>query len=154
MKLSQWAKKRGISYKTAWRWFKGGTLPPGVIMEQMPSGTVIVTETIEPANLKVALYACVSSADQKDKLDAQLGRLATYVTKQGWTVAKVVMETGGQDDCSQKLMELLADPAVPVIVVENCDRLARAGTKYVKSALAAQGRQLLVVDQTNTLKTR
>lgn len=25
MKLSDWAKQQGISYKTAWRWFKNGT---------------------------------------------------------------------------------------------------------------------------------
>jgi predicted site-specific integrase-resolvase len=27
MKLSRWAKKQGISYRTAWRWFKMGQLP-------------------------------------------------------------------------------------------------------------------------------
>jgi predicted site-specific integrase-resolvase len=37
MKLSTWAKKQGVSYKTAWRWFKDGKLP--VDAQQMPSGT-------------------------------------------------------------------------------------------------------------------
>ena len=27
MKLSAWAKKQGISYRTAWRWFRDGRLP-------------------------------------------------------------------------------------------------------------------------------
>ena len=27
MKLSEWAKRQGITYKTAWRWFKAGALP-------------------------------------------------------------------------------------------------------------------------------
>lgn len=42
MKLSTWAKKIGVSYKTAWRWFKDNKLP--VRAEQMPSGTIIVYE--------------------------------------------------------------------------------------------------------------
>ena len=46
MKLSVWAKKQGISYKTAWRWFKAGTLP--VRAEQMPSGTIIIHEDEAP----------------------------------------------------------------------------------------------------------
>lgn len=42
MKLSQWAKKQGIHYQTAWRWFKEGKMP--VRTEQMPTGTIIVYE--------------------------------------------------------------------------------------------------------------
>jgi hypothetical protein len=40
MKLSDWAEQQGITYKTAWRWFKAGCLP--VPATQMPTGTVIV----------------------------------------------------------------------------------------------------------------
>lgn len=83
MKLSTWAKKQGISYRTAWRWFKQGALPDGVRMEQAPTGTVIVTETINtpvstPNIMTVGLYARVSSSDQNKDLDAQLGRLTAY----------------------------------------------------------------------------
>lgn len=42
MKLSVWAKKQGIHYQTAWRWFKEGKMP--VRAERMPSGTIIVWE--------------------------------------------------------------------------------------------------------------
>lgn len=40
MKLSKYAKKMGISYRTAWNWFKAGTLDA----IQMPSGTIIVKD--------------------------------------------------------------------------------------------------------------
>lgn len=40
MKLSVWAELQGVSYKTAWRMWKAGTLP--VPAEQLPTGTVIV----------------------------------------------------------------------------------------------------------------
>ena len=62
MKLSVWAKKQGISYRTAWQYFKDGKLP--VKATQLPSGTVII-EDLEDARVvsKVAAYARVSSSD-------------------------------------------------------------------------------------------
>lgn len=42
MKLSDWAKTQGISYVTAYRWFKDGKLP--VQAYQSDSGTIIVQE--------------------------------------------------------------------------------------------------------------
>jgi len=45
-------------------------------------------------------------------------------------------------------MKLLADPTVKIIIVEHRDRLMRFGTEYVESALAAQGRRIIVVDPT------
>lgn len=46
MKLADWAKKQGISYLTAYRWFKAGRLP--VPAYQSDSGTIIVQEGDEP----------------------------------------------------------------------------------------------------------
>ena len=40
MKLSEWAKAQGISYITAYRWFKSGKLPVGAY--QTESGTILV----------------------------------------------------------------------------------------------------------------
>ena len=146
MKLSEWAKANGISYKTAWRWFKAGKLP--VPAEQVPTGTILVKERSEPLG-KVALYARVSSADQKNDLDGQISRLLTYATEQGWDVGKAVAEIGsGLNGRRPKLMKLLADPKVRVIVVEHRDRLMRFGFEYVESCLSAQGRRIVVMHRT------
>lgn len=45
IKLSKWAKQEGISYRTAWNWFRAGKLPVPAI--QMPSGMILVD--INPA---------------------------------------------------------------------------------------------------------
>lgn len=42
MKLSEWAKKQGISYLTAYRWFRNGKLP--VEAYQSESGTIIIKD--------------------------------------------------------------------------------------------------------------
>ena len=59
MRLSQYATKMGVSYRTAFRWWKAGKLDA----YQLDTGTIIVREPVSaqvPAN--VALYARVSSA--------------------------------------------------------------------------------------------
>ena len=146
MKLSEFAKQRGVCYRTAWRWFKNNTMPYGVSAEQIASGTVIVTEKRALIG-GVALYARVSSSDQKKDLDAQLGRLAEYADTNHLVVVKAVTEIGsGLNGHRPKLMKLLSDPEITVVVVEHRDRLMRFGAEYVESALAATGRKLIVVD--------
>lgn len=46
----------------------------------------------------------------------------------------------------RKFISLLRDPSVHRIVVEHRDRFCRFGSEYVEAALAAQGRELVVVD--------
>ena len=85
MKLSQYAKKAGISYKTAWRWYKAGTLDA----YQTPTGMVVVRDPQmeRVGNGRIALYARVSSADQKSDLDRQVQRLRDYAAARGYQVA-------------------------------------------------------------------
>ena len=45
-------------------------------------------------------------------------------------------------------MRLLSNPRIRTIIVEHRDRLARFGSEYIEAALAASGRSLVVVDQT------
>jgi putative resolvase len=144
MKLSQWAKEQGLSYKGAWRMWKAGQLP--VPAEQLPTGTIIVKEAKTPAHA-VGLYARVSSSDQKQDLEAQLGRLAHYAQDHRLTVVQAISEVGsGLNGHRPKLIKLLADPKVQAIVVEHRGRLMRFGAEYVEAALRAHGRQLIVIE--------
>jgi putative resolvase len=145
MKLSSWAKKQGISYRTAWRWFKEGKLP--VIAEQTKTGTILIKEEAISPNV-VAIYARVSSADQKKDLDQQIVRLLLYANKNGWSVTHTVAEIGsGLNGHRPKLMKLLTNSNIKIIVVEHRDRLMRFGAEYVESALKSQGRKLIVVNE-------
>ena len=147
MKLSEWAKQQGISYKTAWRWYTAGKLP--VPAEQAATGTIIVKVPEEKGTGTVAIYASVSSSDQKGDLDGQVARVLAYANSRGLSVSTTVTETGsGLNGHRPKLMKLLQDPSIKTIVVEHSDRLMRFGTEYVEAALASQGRRILVVDPT------
>jgi putative resolvase len=72
MKLKDYARQQGISYRTAWRWWKAGKLPG----HQMDTGTILI-ETEPPAashvSQRAAIYARVSSAENKSNQE-QLGR--------------------------------------------------------------------------------
>jgi predicted site-specific integrase-resolvase len=118
MKLSAYAEKLGISYKTAWRWWKEGKLDA----YQTETGTVIVREQID-APAGIALYARVSSADQKDDPVRQLERLQTYAIAKGDTASRIVTEMApGLNESRPKLTALLRDGSIGVIVVEHKDR--------------------------------
>ncbi|MGH6815037.1 MAG: IS607 family transposase [Hyphomicrobiaceae bacterium] len=146
MKLSDWARRTGITYKTAHRWFQQGILP--VPAEQLPTGTILVYPPAVPQTSGVVLYARVSSADRKADLERQLARLVSYATSTGMAVVQSVTEIGsGLNGHRSRLLKLLRDPAATVIVVEHRDRLVRFGAEYIEAALAATGRRLVVVDE-------
>ena len=148
MKLSVWAKKQGISYKTAWRWWKAGTMP--VPVEQLASGTIIVHPAKSVANNSfgnVALYARVSSADQKADLDRQFDRLSEYALAHKMSVVDSVKEIGsGFNGHRTGMMRLLANSNIQTIVIEHRDRLIRFGFEYLEASLSAQNRKIVVID--------
>ncbi len=145
MKLSVWAKKQGITYQTAWRMCKNGTL--GVPFVRLPTGTLIVQEPSTIPGEGAALYARVSSADQKGDLDRQLARLSEYAATEGIHVVEAVKEVdSGLNGHRPKMLRILNNPLVKVVVVEHRERLMRFGFEYVESALAAQGRKIIVIE--------
>lgn len=146
MKLSQYAKQQGVSYRTALRWFKAGTING----YQAPSGTIIVATDEQPTlqAQKVAIYARVSSTENKSNLESQAERLVAYCTAKGYQIAKVVKEIGsGVNDSRPKFLSLLEDQSISLIVVEHKDRGTRFGFRYIETLLKASGREIEVVNQ-------
>src|SRR2546426_1942704 len=143
MRLSQYAKQMGVSYKTAFRWWKAGKLDA----YQLDTGTVIVREAAQPQEaMGVALYARVSSADQKEDLERQMQRLKDYAAAKGYHVTKTVNElASGLNDSRPKLLKLLTDHAIGLLVVEHRDRLTRFGFNYLEQLMQMQGRRIEVI---------
>ena len=78
MKLSEWARQKGVTYKTAWRLWKSGKFPEPT--EQLATGTIIVLRESIP-EVPVRIYARVSSNDQRPDLERQVSRLASYAAE-------------------------------------------------------------------------
>lgn len=120
MKLPDDAKKLGISYKTAWRWWEAGKLPHPA--RQTETGLVIVdyvpaAATRATRSNQAAIYSRVSSSENKDNLERQAERLIQYITAKGYQVVKVVKEVGsGLNDNRKKLEQLLIDGGYEILV--------------------------------------
>ena len=147
MNLAEWAEKNGIARVTAYRWFRDGKLP---VPARKVGGLILVDDVGDDHRVdrvETVVYARVSSADQRDDLDRQVGRVTAWATSQDLVVDRVVTEVGSAlNGHRRKFLGLLRDPSVGRIVVEHRDRFCRFGSEYVEAALAAQGRDLVVVD--------
>ncbi len=149
MKLSDYAKRYGITYRTAFRWWQNGQIKGF----QKPSGTIIVTEGEEevPVAKKVitpvVIYARVSSPKQQADLDRQVARLEDYCAARGYQIGRIVKEIcSGTNDSRRKFLALLADPKAETIVVEHKDRATRFGFRYLEVLLKQLGRTIEVAN--------
>ena len=134
MLVKEWARLEGLHPQTVWKWCRQGTMP--VPVEQTPTGMWLIHdpkyETASqpnPADSRTVCYARVSSGGQKDDLQRQADRLKAFALGMGVEHPEIVTETGsGMNDKRRKLNRMDAG--------------------LVESALKAQGRRIIVVDDT------
>jgi predicted site-specific integrase-resolvase len=145
MKLRDWAKKNDLGYKRAWGLFKMGRIPNS---RKLPSGSIVVENDFVFAEQKIAVYARVSSSENKDNLERQAERLISYCNAKGWKVDKVIKEIGsGLNDNRKQLEKLLVDKSITMIVVEHSDGFSRFGMNYIIKLMESQGRKIEIVNK-------
>ena len=143
-KISQYAKKHGVTYRTVWNWIYKNQVKT---IKNETGHTFIVEDEDSLQNNAVAIYARVSSAENKNNLEGQLQRLRLYCAAKGYKVIKEVSEIGsGLNDKRPKLEKLLTDESVKKIVVEHSDRFARFGMNYLTLLMRLQGRDIEVIN--------
>ena len=150
-KLSDYAKKFNVTYRTAWNRFKKGKIEGAFIDES--NHVLIPINKIEKKN-NVIIYSRVSNSDRKDNLDRQSDRLYNYAINNGYTVVGNVKEIGsGLNDNRTKLIKLLKQNDWDILLVENKDRLTRFGFNYIETLLNISNKEIIVVNKTNDDKT-
>lgn len=150
LKISQFARINNVTNRTVWNWIKKGT----VNIEKTPTGRVlIVTDEPKLKEKVVAIYARVSSSEDKDILEKQKDRLLSYSNAKGYKVSFVVTEVGsGLNDKRPKLQKLLSDTSIDLIVCEHSDRLTRFGFNYISTLLENSNRKIEVINPVNNEK--
>jgi predicted site-specific integrase-resolvase len=140
MKLSTWAKKQGVHYNTAYKWFKDGKFPCKAY--QTESSTIIVEDEIASAKQSqdnIVVYCRVSNQSRKEELNYQVDRCLTYCNAKGLSVNKVYKEVAsGMNDNRKEFWKML-DSNPTRIVIENKDRLTRFGFNYLDKLLLRNG---------------
>ena len=144
-KTGQYAKKHGVTTRTVWNWKTKGIIKT----ERDSTGHLIIIEDEDSMiNDSVAVYARVSSSQNKDNLERQRKRVEDYCAARGYRVIKSVEEIGsGLNDHRPKLEKLLTDHSVKKIVVEHADRLSRFGSNYIRKLMEMQGREIEVINE-------
>ena len=153
IKLSEYAKRLGVTYRTAWNRYKKGMFPDAYVDE---NGKIYLPmkHFVRDDDVKVAVYARVSSSENKTNLDSQAERLVAYCNARGYRVSKVVKEVGsGLNDERSKLENILIDRSIKIIVVEHKDRFSRFGLNYIQKLLELDGRRIEVVNEVLDDKT-
>lgn len=131
IKLSQYAALHGVTYRTAWNRYKLGKIPNAKLDS---TGHVVIDDSKPCVPEKTAVYARVSSSENKSNMISQSKRVQEFCAAKGWVVSAVVEECGsGLNDSRQKLLKLITDPTVTRIVVEHKDRLTRFGYNYISA---------------------
>jgi len=142
-KIKEYAAKNKVQYRTVWNWMKAGKLK----YERTGTGRIIIVDEDEHKDKKVAVYARVSSSENKDNLGRQKERLINFCNAKGYKVSKIVTEIGsGLNDHRPKLESLLMDNSIDVIVVEHTDRFARFGANYLIKLLEKAGRTVEIIN--------
>ena len=148
-KISEYAKLNHVQYRTVWNWINKGK----VKIERTKTGRVLIVVDEPVKDQTVAVYARVSSSENKNNLERQAQRLIDYANAKGYKVEKVVKEIGsGLNDNRPKLQSLLADKSINLILVEHKDRLTRFGFNYIQTLLANSDRVIEVVDNLESPK--
>jgi len=131
LKLSEYAKKNSISYRTAWRHYKLGLIPNA---KQLSTGTIVVEDDTNITTKEyTVIYARVSSSENRTNLDSQAKRLEQFCLAKGWIINEVVKEcASGLNDSRPKLIKILTEKKATRLVVEHKDRLTRFGFNYIK----------------------
>ena len=146
MRLSEWAKNNGFSYRGAYDLYKRGQLPKSYTL---PSGSIMVDDkpvTTEEYNV---VYSRVSTPDKKDDLNKQQQRVEQFCQTNGWVVHKSIKEIGsGLNDKRKLLTDILENHNPTKIIVEHKDRLTRFGFNYLKLLLKKQGTEIIVINET------
>jgi len=146
MKLSEYAKKLGITYQTAWNLFSKNQIPGAY---QLKTGTIIVPEEIkkEDVDKKIVIYCRVSNQSRKKELQYQIDRCLEFCHNKGYEVYKVYKEVAsGMNDKRKELFKMI-DSCPDIIVIEHKDRLTRFGFNYIENLLKKIDCQIIVINR-------
>lgn len=147
IKLSEYAKRNNITYKTAYMWYKENKITENVTVSKSGSIFVDVDSEIDIKGLPVYTYARVSSHEKIGDLNRQQSRCIKYCELNGYGITKNFKEVGsGMNDSRKQLVKLMEQP-IGIIVVENKDRLTRFGFNYLNTLYSRLGGKIIVINQ-------
>ena len=146
VKLSKWAAMFGLSKHGAYVMYKRGDIPNAFAL---PTGLILVNIEDQEKQIlleKVAIYARVSTAKQKDDLDRQVVRLTDFCAAKGWKIDIIKKEIASGLNDNRKELNALMEQHITKLVVEHKDRLTRFGYNYLERYFKSRGGEIIIIN--------
>lgn len=145
IKLSEWAKKNCVCYRTAWNYFKNGKFDGS--SEISETGSIYIIEKEEVDNKNVFIYGRVSSSAKKGDLKSQVDLCEKFCISKGWVVSKTFKEIASGMNDNRKILNKILDAPPNILVILHKDRLTRFGFNFVKRALESKGCKIVCINE-------
>lgn len=144
IKLSEYARLKDVTYKTAWNRFIEGKLPNAFKDESCH-----IYVSLDNNGKNTIVYARVSSNERKQSLKEQKSRLENYAKLNGLYLLDSYKEiASGMNDNRPILNKILQRDDWDILLVENKDRLTRFGFNYIKTLCESKGKKIIVTNTT------
>ncbi|OOS22447.1 IS607 family transposase [Moraxella lincolnii] len=153
--INEASKRLGVSISTLRRWDETGVL----VAERTPKGHRRYDinklhpnfyHNLPMLKRKTVGYARVSSHDQKDDLDRQIGVLELYCANQGWQF-EIVGDLGSGMNYHKKGLNLLLDgilnDEIGRLVLTHKDRLLRFGSELIFALCEKKNVEVVIINQ-------
>ncbi|ACS90786.1 IS element ISTsi1 orfA, putative resolvase [Thermococcus sibiricus MM 739] len=155
------SKKLGVSKMTILRWIKSGKLKAHRIGKEYRVPESEIKKILEgKIPDQVAIYARVSSQNQKEDLERQVEYLKNYCSAKGYQVAKIITDISSGLNENRKglkqLFKLVENGEITKVVITYKDRLTRFGFKYLEQYFNSHGVEIEVIfdDEEKTLEEK
>lgn len=143
-KLSDYAKKYGVTYRTAFNRYNAGKLE-GAVRDATGHICVPIEYLNGPISNNVVIYATVNSNKEEDlnRLEEQVKTLTQYCNSRGYHIDKIVREIANSIEGDRpKFTEILKDRNAKHIVIERESSVTRFGFSYISTLLETDQRQI------------
>jgi putative resolvase len=153
--LGRWARRCGISYRTAWRWFRDRKLPEDVLAEQMPTGTILIRDGRLPRSpekaKKAVIYARINPRQDQSALQEQVESCRSFCLARGWIVTKIVREVAPGVGAQRIKLARLIEQATPRLVIAAPSVLSRFDFRFYEALWKKMESELIVVDRSDEI---
>ena len=153
--LGRWAKRCGISYRTAWRWFHDRRLPQEVLGEQTPTGTILiwdgrVTRSAEEEK-EAVIYARTNPRQDQSSMHEQIDSCRSFCVARGWVVTKIVREVAPGVGPQRIKLARLIQQGTPRLVIATPSVLSRFDFQFYEALWQRTECELVVVDRSDEI---
>jgi putative resolvase len=153
--LGRWARRCGVSYRTAWRWFRDQKLPEDVVAEQMPTGTILIRDGRLPRTpedkKQAVIYARTNPREEQSAMRQQIESCRSFCVARGWVVSKIVREVAPGVGPQRIKLARLIQQGTPRLVIATPSVLSRFDFRFYEALWQRMESELIVVDRSDEI---